>query len=137
MKQLFYKGRFIFIPIAAAAFLSIISYVVMQLWNCLLPDVLHASTITFWQAMGIFILCKILFGFGKGGGWRGGRGGGGAPWMRHKMEERFKSMTPEEKEKFKQKMRDRGTCGPWGRGGFDRDWDQFDADTQKKESQQE
>jgi hypothetical protein len=131
MKQLFYKGRFIFIPIAVAGFLSIISYVVMQLWNCLLPDVLHVTTITFWQAMGIFILCKILFGFGKGGGWRGGRGGG-APWMRHKMEERFKSMTPEQKEKFKQKMRDRANCGPWGRGGhFDRDWDQFDAEAPK------
>src|ERR1700712_5090989 len=99
MKNLFFKGRFIFIPIAAAAFLSLISFAVMQLWNNLLPVILHVSAITFWQAMGIFVLCKILFGFGKGGrGW-GGRG----PWMRHRMEERFKNMTPEEKDKFKQK----------------------------------
>ena len=133
MKQLFFKGRFIFIPIAVAAFLSLISFAVMQLWNNLLPAILHVTAITFWQAMGIFILCKILFGFGKGG--RGWGNRGGAPWMRHKMEERFKSMTPEQKEKFKQKMRDRANCGPWGRDSrhpFDRDWDQFDAETQAK-----
>jgi len=131
MKRLFFRGRFIFIPIAIAAFLSLASFVVMQLWNNLLPAILHVSVITFWQAMGIFILCKILFGFGKGGGPRwGGRG----PWMRHRMEERFKNMTPEEKEKFKQKMRERGACGPWGndeRHPFNRNWDDFEKETAK------
>jgi hypothetical protein len=135
MKRLFFKGLFIFIPIAVAAFLSLISFVVMQLWNNLLPGILHVGAITFWQAMGIFILCKILFGFGHKGG-RGWGGRGGAPWMRQKMEERFKSMTPEEKEKFKQKMRDRASCGPWGGGGhghpFNRDWDAFDKEAETK-----
>src|SRR6187402_2022072 len=103
MRKTFYKGRFIFIPILAAGILSLISFVVMQLWNNLLPAILHVGIITFWQAMGIFILCKILFGFGKGHkpGW-----GGGAPWMRKRMEERFKNMSPEEKEKFRAKMQD-------------------------------
>jgi hypothetical protein len=142
MKQFFYKGRFIFIPIAVAAFLSLISYVVMQLWNCLLPDIMHVTTITFWQAMGIFILCKILFGFGKGGRGRGPWGGnpwGSNPWMRGKMQERFKSMSPEEKEKFKQKMRERASCGPWGRSGhhdiFNQEWDNFEAEGDKKETE--
>ena len=67
MKKIFYKGRFVFIPVAIAAFLSLISLVVMTLWNNLLPEIMNVSTITFWQAMGIFILSKILFGFGKGG----------------------------------------------------------------------
>ena len=67
MKNIFYKGRFIFIPIGVAAILALVSFVVMQLWNNLLPEILHVSTITFWQAMGIFILCKILFGFGPKG----------------------------------------------------------------------
>ena len=113
MRKIFFRGRLIFIPIAAAAFLSLISFVVMQLWNNLLPVILHVSTITFWQAMGIFILSKILFGFGGRGGHRGG------PWM-HKME-RFKNMSPEEQERFREEMRAR--CGKWGRnrGGFD--WD--------------
>ena len=77
MKRLFFRGRFVFIPIGIAAFLSLISYVVMQLWNNLLPGILHVTAITFWQAMGIFILCKILFGFGKGG--RGRNPWGGNP----------------------------------------------------------
>jgi hypothetical protein len=112
MKRLFFRGRFIFIPLAVAAFLSLVSFAVMQLWNNLLPDILHIGTITFWQAMGIFILCKLLFGFG-----RGGRGGMGAPWMRHRMAERFKNMTPEEKEKFKQKMQQHN-C-QWRSRGYD------------------
>ncbi|MES2379336.1 MAG: hypothetical protein V4553_22280 [Bacteroidota bacterium] len=139
MKQFFYKGRFIFIPIAVAAFLSLISFAVMQLWNNLLPGIMHVTTITFWQAMGIFILCKILFGFGKGGRGRnpwGGNPWGGNPWMRNKMQERFKSMSPEEKEKFKQKMRDRANCGPWGRGhghdAFNQEWDKFEAEGAKE-----
>ncbi len=115
MRNHFYKRRFIFIPLAVAAFLSLTSFVVMNLWNYLLPGILHVGVITFWQAMGIFILCKILFGFGKGGP---RFGGGNAPWMRRKMEERFKNMTVEEKEKFKARMQD-SICnrGRWGRHG--------------------
>ncbi|MEZ2338275.1 hypothetical protein AB6735_21680 [Mucilaginibacter sp. RCC_168] len=134
MKKVFYRGRFIFIPLAVAAFLSLISFVVMQLWNNLLPDILHLGTITFWQAMGIFILCKLLFGFGKGGG-RPGWGGGG--FMRARMAERFKNMSPEQQEKFKAKMRDR-MCN-WndrgqGFGKFDRDWNDFKTEGEAKAS---
>lgn len=129
-----YRGRWcggrkkmLFIPFIAAGILALVSFVVMQLWNNLLPAILHVSAITFWQAMGIFILCKILFGFGKGGrGW----GGGGAPWMRRGMEEKFRNMSPEERERFKQKMGDR-MCGPRGRWGrFD--WDQPAAEEAPK-----
>ncbi len=117
MKNFLFKGRFFFIPLGIAAFVSLAGLAVMSLWNCLLPEILGVTTITFWQAVGIFILCKILFGFGRGGG----RGfGGGRGWMRHRMEERLKNMSPEEREAFKQKMRDK--CGPWGRHGMHR-WD--------------
>jgi hypothetical protein len=130
MKRIFFRGRFIFMPILAAAILTLVSYVVMQLWNALLPAILHVAAITFWQAMGIFILCKILFGFSKGGrGW----GGGGAPWMRHKMEARFNNMTSEEKERFKQKMSER-MCGGFGdhrRGGRFSGWEDFKTEAPK------
>lgn len=109
--------KFILIPLGAVAFLSLISFVVMQLWNHLLPVILHTGTIDFWQAMGLFILSKILFGFGG----RGGRMG--APWMRGRMGERFKNMSSEERERFKNEMGNR--CG-WKRhdewhGRFNRD----------------
>jgi len=108
----------------------------MQLWNNLLPDILHVGLISFWQAAGIFVLCKILFGFGKGG--RPGWAGGGSPWMRRRMEERFKNMSPEEKESFKTKMQDRmcnwGERGS-GRGKFGRNWEDFSTQQENKEKQ--
>ncbi|RYY34771.1 MAG: hypothetical protein EOP46_12320 [Sphingobacteriaceae bacterium] len=73
----------------------------MLLWNNVLLDcVSGVSAITFWQAMGLFVLCKILFGFGKGGG---------APW-RDKFRDRCKNMTPEERLRFKDEMENRW-CG--------------------------
>jgi hypothetical protein len=121
MKRIFYENKVVFIPLGIAAFLTAVSFIVMLLWNNLLPDILHVGTITFWQAMGIFVLCKILFGFGKGGR----RGGWG---MRGRMEEHFKNMTPEQKAKFKEKMGERmcGYKGRFGRGGFESDWASFE-----------
>jgi hypothetical protein len=124
MRSFFYRGRFIFIPIAIAAFVAITGFVVMNLWNWLIPAIFHLGFIDFWQAVGIFVLAKILFGFGKGG--RGMRGG--APWMRHRMEERFKNMTPEEREKFKAQWQQR--CGH-GRWRHDHNWDFIKPEAEK------
>jgi len=131
MRRSFYKRRFLFIPFGLAALLAVISLAVMALWNYLLPGLLHVGVITFWQAMGIFVLCKILFGFGKGG-----RHFGGAPWMRGRMLERFKNMTPEEKERFKEKWNQH--CGGrrgWGNHGgnhpFETEWGNAAAEATK------
>lgn len=117
-----FRKKFIFIPFIAIGAFALISYIVMLLWNNLLPNIFHLGAITFWQAAGLLVLSKILFGFGG----RGGRGGG--PWMRHRME-RFKNMSPEEQQRFREEMRAR--CGKWGghRGGFD--WDQPAENTGK------
>jgi hypothetical protein len=123
-RKIFYEKRAIFIPFAVAALLALVSLVVMELWNNLLPAILHVGVITYWQAMGIFILCKILFGFGKGG-----RGfGGPKPWMRHRIEERFNQMTPEEKEKFKQKWNEKCGFGHRRGRGFGADWESYVSD---------
>jgi hypothetical protein len=113
-KRFIFRRKMIFIPFLAAGALFLISYIVMLLWNNLLPDILHVGTVTYWQAMGLLVLSKILFGFGG----RGGRGG--APWMRHKIE-RFKNMSPEEQERFREEMRSR--CGRWGRHRGSFSWD--------------
>ena len=34
---------------------------IMWLWNAILPDLLGVSTVSFWQACGLFILIGILF----------------------------------------------------------------------------
>lgn len=114
MKKTLFKLRFILFPICAIAMLSVASYAVMLLWNNILPDVIQVRTVTFWQAMGIFLLCKILFGFG-------GRGSGNFKerMMARKMGQRFKEMSPEQKEQLRAKMREHSSCFDWRRGqGF-------------------
>jgi hypothetical protein len=49
-----------------ALFIAIGGQVVMYLWNAILPDLFGLRTITFWQALGLLALCRILFG-GFGG----------------------------------------------------------------------
>ncbi|MFN0730224.1 hypothetical protein [Polaribacter gochangensis] len=41
-------------------------FVVMWLWNWLMPEIFGLTTITYWQAVGLFILAKFIFG-GFGG----------------------------------------------------------------------
>jgi len=42
-------------------------YILMRLWNWLMPDIFGLATLTFWQAVGIMIIAKLIFGFGGGG----------------------------------------------------------------------
>ena len=87
-------------------FVPLFGYVVMRLWNWLMPGLFGWHMIGFWQAIGILVLSKILFG--------GFHGRHGRHWhWRGRMMERWEQMTPEEREKFRQSMRDnmRGRCG--------------------------
>ncbi|MGB9492642.1 MAG: hypothetical protein WCA92_19425 [Terriglobales bacterium] len=86
-------------------FIAIGGELVMHLWNWLLPSLFGLRLITFWQAVGILTLCRILFG--RIGG-RGFRGHG----FRSRMSGRWHHMTPEEREKFRQGMRERCGFGP-------------------------
>jgi hypothetical protein len=77
-----------------------LGWVVMALWNWLLPELFFGvKEISYVQAMGVLLLSKILFG-----GFRG-HCGGHAKWHQHRLE----NMTPEEREKFQSGMR--GWCG--------------------------
>ena len=93
------------IALFATLFIVVFGFVVMSLWNWLMPALFAWHPINFWQAVGILLLSKILFG-----GFRGGPGR--HIYWRHRMKERFEHMTPEEREKFRQGMR--GRCGHFG-----------------------
>jgi hypothetical protein len=87
--------------------------VVRLLWNWLLPPLFGLREITFWQAIGLLALCRILFG---GLGMRGGDGRYRtrlrermADRMADRVAERWVEMTPEERERFRQRLRER--CG--------------------------
>jgi hypothetical protein len=96
--------------IAPLAILAIVVFafiggeIVKLLWNWLTPPLFGWHTITFWQAFGLLALCRILFGglglHRSGGNWR------------RRMEERWGVLTPEEREKVRQRMRERLGFGP-------------------------
>lgn len=67
----------------------------MLLWNSIIPSVFHIGMITFWQAAGILLLSKILFGGFRGRHRFAGGCGRKAMWMK------WHNMTPEDKEKFR------------------------------------
>ena len=91
--------------VAAALFIAIGGAVVRLLWNALLPPLFGLQEVTFWQALGILVLSRILFGGWGGPGRRRSR-------MRRRMDERWESMTPEERERMRQGMRERCGFGP-------------------------
>ena len=97
------KWIFVLAPIALVAFIAICGQVVMHLWNWLLPTLFGLHAITFWQALGLLILCRILFG-GFGGHHRDRRN----KW-RNKMNQRWENMSPEERAKLSEGWR--GRCG--------------------------
>jgi hypothetical protein len=99
--------------------------IVMFLWNALMPVIFHLPLISFWQALGLLLLAKILFS-----GFRGGS----RPAWKNKMKQRWMNMTPDEREKFKQEWGQR--CGhPFSRQGASRNEGPFssepDATTEK------
>ena len=115
MRKEFVMKKIIAIVVFVFAFIVGLSFAVMALWNNILAEVLHVGTITFWQALGIFALAKILFGGfpGSHGRW----GGGPGRWKQHMaegMKEKWINMTPEEREKFKQEWKSR-CSGGWRR----------------------
>lgn len=76
-------------------FVALGGEIVKQLWNWLLPPIFGWREITFWQALGMLLLCRILFGgFGGHGAHRSGR------------------MTSEERERFRERIRERFGFGP-------------------------
>jgi hypothetical protein len=77
---------------------ALFSFLVMRLWNWLAPEVFGWHPITYWQAVGLFFLSKLLFG-GFRGGW-----GHRKHWP-HGMKERWENMSPEQREKFRKGMK--------------------------------
>jgi hypothetical protein len=90
----------LFIPLIALA-IALFGWVTMSLWNWLIPQLFNGPVITFWQALGLLVLSKILFsGFGKSGGHHK------AHWKRN-WQRKLSHMSPEERERFKQKFEER------------------------------
>jgi hypothetical protein len=96
------------IPVAVLAFVGVLSFAVYALWNGVLTDVLAVKAITYWQALGLLVLSKILFGGFPGGRRRCGRGRRDRMLSKH-----WESLNPEQREQLREEMRHR--FGDWPR----------------------
>ena len=98
MKHRFKQKRkfFFIVPIVI---LFGLSFIVMWLWNAILPEVIFVNSITYWQAMGILVLSKILFGgFSKCGNHK-------QAMQKRRFINKIKNMSPEERMKFKEEWK--------------------------------
>lgn len=101
----FSKGmKFLFCLPVIALIATALGYIVMYLWNWILPNIAHVGQLNFWQALGLLVLCRLLFGnFNKGGG--------GFREKAFKMRSKWESMNEEERAKFKAEYKNR--CSSW------------------------
>jgi hypothetical protein len=94
-----HRGFFLlFIPLLIGA----LAGVVMLLWNAILSNVLDVKPLTYLQALGLLVLCRILFG-----GFRFG-GSNRPPWPKYRRG-RWGNLSQEEKDRLKEEWRKR--CG--------------------------
>jgi len=108
------RRNWAFIVPAAIAGMIIVTLlggtIVELLWNWLMPQLFGWRSITFWQAWGLLALTRILFG---GMHVRGGRGDHRpinhrlVDRMAERVAERFDAMSPEERERFRRKLREK------------------------------
>ncbi|WP_080905885.1 hypothetical protein [Parabacteroides sp. Marseille-P3160] len=105
---------------AIAAF----SAVAMLLWNWLMPVIFGLAAISFWQALGLLALARILFG---GFGHRGMMGGCmGGMHSGNPIHDKWMKMTDEQRKEFIKRRREHMFRGHFFGGGFD-----FDDDSAK------
>lgn len=87
------KKRWALFPLAIVAGATFFGFLVMLLWNYLMPEIFHLPEISFWQALLLLLLCRILFG----GHFKHGND-------RHfRLHQRMETMSPEEREAFREK----------------------------------
>ena len=90
---------------AVIAVLALLSLAVMLLWNSLVPELFHGPPLQYWQALGLLLLSRILFGSLRGRGWHG-------HWRQRMWRERWENMTPEERARLSEHFQRR--CGHRG-----------------------
>jgi hypothetical protein len=99
----FWIGRALRAIAMAVLAVLVFGALVMWLWNLLLPPLTGWRHIAFGQAVGLLVLCRTLFG--------GIRGHGGWGW-RHRMHDRFAQLSPEERERFRERLHRCGARPP-------------------------
>jgi len=107
------KKRAFGLPLLFLLAIAGFSAITMLLWNALLPDIFGIASISFWQALGLLVLTRILFS-GVGGGHFMHKGHGG---RKRNLRERWLKMEPEERKEFFRRHHHGG--GFFGKDGLD------------------
>lgn len=55
-------GKIIFCTVAGIAIMALLVAAIMWLWNLLIPAITGWACITFWQALGLAVLFRLLTG---------------------------------------------------------------------------
>ena len=97
--------RFLIFIILATGAILLFGAVVMLLWNAVMPAIVNAAVITYWQAVGLLVLCKILFSDFRPRSSGGRPSFGRSPYWKDK----WATMNDEEKKTFKEEWKKR--CG--------------------------
>jgi ABC-type multidrug transport system fused ATPase/permease subunit len=105
-----FKKRVLILPfvifvVAAFGFLTMI------LWNNLTPMIFHLPLINFWQALGLLVLTRLLFGG------MGHHAAGHAFNLRRNIRNKWEKMTPDERERFCQHVNHHHSRFDFGRDG--------------------
>lgn len=102
------KVRFVGTPVVlfAIVFVGIMGLLTVGLWNLLMPTILGLPAISFWQALGLLLLSRLLFG---------GLGGWGRTMRKARFTRGWNGLTPEERQRFRDAMEPRRP-GNFGEG---------------------
>lgn len=95
------KGKFLFIIPCVIILALLFVWGVQLLWNVLIPELFGMKTISFWQAFGILLLSKILFG-----GFRF-KGRGNRICNKRDFNSPCRHMTDDDRSKFKEEWKRR------------------------------
>lgn len=105
----FHPLKVMFFILVGLCILSLVGFIVMMLWNNILVEVTNVKPVNFWQATGLLVLIRILFGGISRGGkrhqihkekWRN-------KWN-SKWKDKWLNMSEEERKAFKSKWK--GHC---------------------------
>jgi len=65
--KFYHYGKYVLFGILGVAAIAGFGFVIMWLWNWLIPELFAGPTLTYWQTVGLLVLSKILFsGVGHG-----------------------------------------------------------------------
>ena len=107
-RRRFHPLKVLFFVLAAAAYVLVFGWVVMYLWNLILPEATGVKPLTYWQAIGLLVLCKVLFGgFGhRGRRWESKKARWRDKWQ-GKWRQKWKNLSEEERQEMKARWKRR------------------------------